>query len=216
MTVLRTDHFLYSIHVLAEYSIKKNKPNDLLVSWLKIVLASIFLIKIEADLKEALILGMGTNSNRGAYQNLKSHGGGGLLNWAGVLTQSGTLNRGNTVYIFENVKHLSAKDHNFAEISVCKGAMVWKSLTHIHILDYTGMPPPRVFGNILRAGILKVNSSFNTSSQSKPGDESDVTKSMPDIFRVRFFSWEIGHFIQGALLDNVASLKEQFWTMLHI
>ena len=43
---------------------------------LKIALASILLIKIEADLKGALILGTGANSNRGAYQNLKSYGGG--------------------------------------------------------------------------------------------------------------------------------------------
>ena len=54
---------------------------------------------------------------------------------------------------------------------------------------YRSAPPPlRIFGNISRAGISKVNSSFNTSSQNKPGDKSDPAKSMPDIFRVRFFS----------------------------
>ena len=42
---------------------------------LKIVLASILLIKIEGDLKGALNWGRGTNSNRGAYPNLKSYGG---------------------------------------------------------------------------------------------------------------------------------------------
>ena len=41
---------------------------------LKIVLA-LHLIKIEADLKGALIRGRGANSNRGAYHNLKSYGG---------------------------------------------------------------------------------------------------------------------------------------------
>ena len=42
------------------------------------------LIKIEADLKEALIRGRGATSNRGAYQNLKSYGG--------ALTRAGALN----------------------------------------------------------------------------------------------------------------------------
>ena len=42
---------------------------------LKIVLALILLIKIEADLNGALIRGRGANSNRGAYQNLRSYGG---------------------------------------------------------------------------------------------------------------------------------------------
>ena len=53
---------------------------------LKIVLA---LHPSEADLKGALIRGRGANSNRGAYQNLKSYGG--------TLTRAGALNRGNTV-----------------------------------------------------------------------------------------------------------------------
>ena len=44
---------------------------------LKIVLALHPLIKIEADLKEAFIRGRGANSNRGAYQNLKSYWGAG-------------------------------------------------------------------------------------------------------------------------------------------
>ena len=54
------------------------------------------MIKIEADLKQALIRGRGANSNRGAYQNLKSYGGGG----GGALNRAGALNRGNTVGIY--------------------------------------------------------------------------------------------------------------------
>ena len=42
---------------------------------LKIVLALYPSIKIEADLKGALIRGRGANSKRDAYQNLKSYGG---------------------------------------------------------------------------------------------------------------------------------------------
>ena len=59
---------------LTEYSIKKNKPNDLLVD-LKIVLALHLSDQNRGWSERGACLGMGGNSNRGAYQNLKSYWG---------------------------------------------------------------------------------------------------------------------------------------------
>ena len=160
---------------LAEYSIKKNKPNDLLVSWLKIVLALHPFDQNRGWSEGGTYPREGRKLEQGRLSKFE------VLWWA--LNRAGALSRGNTVYI--------------SAICLQRGNGLKIPDAHPYPRLYRSAPPPRVFVNISRAGIWKVNSSFNTSSQSNPGDKSDLAKSMPDIIRVRFFSWEIVHSIQG-------------------
>ena len=73
-------------------------------------------MKIEYDLKGALIRGRDANSNRSAYQNLKSYGG--------AKPSRGGKPRKYGIY-FRKCSTICLKgSKNVAEILVCKGVMV--------------------------------------------------------------------------------------------
>ena len=81
--------------------------------------------------------------------------------------------------------HLSAKGPKFyRNFGLQRGNGLKIPEAHLYPRLYRSAPAPEFLGIFQEL----VNSSFNTNSQSNPGDKSDLAKSMPDLFRVRFFS----------------------------
>ena len=180
---------------------KKNKPNDLLVSGLKIVLALHPSDQHWSWSEGGAYRGRDANSNKSAYQNLKSYGGG------GAKPSRGGKPRKYGIYFRKCSTICLQRVQNVAEILVCKGLMVWKSLTHIHILDYIGVPPPPSFWEYFKSWYLKSKLVFQhkltkqTWRQVRPSKINARHIPSP-LFQLRNRPFYSG-ITQGVILENV-------------